>query len=93
MTNESKSNPQSPSAPAHNHEAAPEQKPISSRKALLGLALVLFAALLLGIFGTLSRRSANTALAERTQELAAPSVTVERPTRARQWIAFCCRAT
>ena len=46
MTNE----PNPKSQPAHHHEAAPEQKPISPRLALLGVAvLLLVAALLAGI--------------------------------------------
>ena len=76
MTNESKPNPQ----PAHSRESAPEQKPISGRKALVGVALLLLVALLLAVFGILSRRSAATVLAERTQKLAAPTVIAAPPT-------------
>jgi RND family efflux transporter MFP subunit len=76
MTNESKPNPQ----PAHSRESAPEQKPISGRKALVGVALLLVVALLLAVFGIVSRRSAATVLAERTQELAAPTVIAAPPT-------------
>lgn len=74
MTNERTPNPQNASQPAHHHDHAPEQKPISSQKALLGVALVLVVAVLLGVFGIMSRRSADTVLAQHTDELAAPSV-------------------
>jgi len=81
MTNESKPNPQQASQPAHHHDAAPEQKPISPKNALLAVAVVLVVAVLLGVFGVISRRSANTVLAQHTQDLAAPSVitAVARP--------------
>jgi RND family efflux transporter MFP subunit len=79
MTNERTPNPHQQSQPAHHHDHAPEQKPISSQKALLGVALVLVVAVLLGIFGIMSRRSADTVLAQRTHDLAAPSVIAEIP--------------
>jgi RND family efflux transporter MFP subunit len=75
MTNEPNPNPQ----PAHHHEAAPEQKPISPRLALLGVAVLLVVALLLAGIGILSRRSAATVLAQRTNELAAPTVIAVTP--------------
>jgi RND family efflux transporter MFP subunit len=74
MTNESKPNAQQPSQSAQHHDAAPEQKPISPQKAVLAVAMLLVVAILLGVFGVLSRRSANTVLAQHTQDLAAPSV-------------------
>jgi RND family efflux transporter MFP subunit len=74
MTNESKPNPQQASQPAQHHDTAPEQKPISPGMVALGAAVVLAVAVLLGVFGVLSRRSADTVLAGRTQELAPPSV-------------------
>jgi RND family efflux transporter MFP subunit len=76
MTNNPDPNPQ----PAHSHETAPEQKPISPRLALAGVALVVLVTVLLAVFGVLSRRSAATVLAERTQELAAPAVIAAPPT-------------
>ncbi|MGA2168128.1 MAG: efflux RND transporter periplasmic adaptor subunit [Terracidiphilus sp.] len=79
MTNESKPNKQLASQGGHGDEAAPEQKPISPRKALVGVALLLIVALVLAALGILSRRSANTALAERTTELAAPTVIAATP--------------
>jgi RND family efflux transporter MFP subunit len=79
MTNESNSTPQPASQPEHGHETAPEQKPISPRLALLGVAVVLIVAALLAGFGILNRKSADKVLAQRTTELAAPSVIAAPP--------------
>ena len=79
MTNQSKPNTQGAAQGGHGDEAAPEQKPISGGKALVGVAIVLIVAAVLAGYGILSRRSANTVLAERTTELAAPSVIVMTP--------------
>jgi RND family efflux transporter MFP subunit len=76
MTNNLNPNPQ----PANSHETAPEQKPISGRYLLAGGALLLLVAVLLAAFGIMSRRSAAVVLAERTQELAAPTVIAAQPT-------------
>ena len=76
MTNESKPNPQSAAPEQQN---APEQRPISPRLALAGVAIVFVVAALLAGFGILSRSHANTVLAERTKELAAPSVIAAAP--------------
>src|SRR5580692_9023964 len=82
MTNESKPNPQEAAhGGGHEHEAAPEQKPISGATALIGIALVVVVTLALAGWGLLSRRSANTVLADRTTELAAPSVIAVEPKR------------
>jgi RND family efflux transporter MFP subunit len=81
MTNESRPNQGQAAQQAHSHETAPEQKPISPRLALVGVALVLIVAVLLAGFGILSRRSAATVLAERTQDLAAPTVIAAVPTQ------------
>jgi RND family efflux transporter MFP subunit len=75
MSNEPNPNPQ----PAHHHESAPEQKSISPRLALLGIAVLLIVAALLAGIGILSRRSAATVLAQRTNELAAPTVIAVTP--------------
>ncbi len=75
MTKTPNQNPQS----QHDHESAEEQKPISPRLAVVGLILLLIVALLLGGLGILRRTHADTVLAERTQELAAPTVTVAAP--------------
>jgi len=75
MTNESKPNTQADAhGGGHDHEAAPEQKPIHGGKALVGVVLVAVVTAALAGWGLLSRRHANTVLAERTTELAAPSV-------------------
>ncbi|MGA2219118.1 MAG: efflux RND transporter periplasmic adaptor subunit [Terracidiphilus sp.] len=74
MSNKSKPNPKAAPESGHHHESAPEQKAISGGTALVGVILVLGVAVLLGVFGVMSRNSANTVLAERTNELAAPSV-------------------
>jgi RND family efflux transporter MFP subunit len=78
MTNENK--PNTPAAPPPSHEGghatetAPEQKPVSGRIAVLGLVAIVVVTVVLAGWGILSRRSANTVLAERTTDLAAPSV-------------------
>jgi RND family efflux transporter MFP subunit len=85
MTNETKSNtreaPQGGHDTGHDHVAAPEQKPISSGKALVGVVILLVAALVLGGWGLLSRRAANAVLADRTTDLAAPTVIAMVPTQ------------
>jgi RND family efflux transporter MFP subunit len=58
----------------HGQGTAPEQKPISQRKALVGMFVLLLAAVLLAGFGILSRKSADAVLAQHTTELAAPTV-------------------
>ncbi len=80
MTNES--NPNTHGAAqvgGHDHEVAPEQKPISGAKALAGVVLVALVTAALAGWGLLSRRHANAVLAERTTELAAPSVIAATP--------------
>jgi RND family efflux transporter MFP subunit len=79
MNNESKPNPHPAAHDAQNHEAAPDQKPISPRLALVGVTVVLLVAVLLAGFGILSRRSAADVLAQRTTELAAPTVIAIAP--------------
>jgi len=79
MSNESSNNPQPPSHSAHDLSSAPEQKPIAPGRALIGVILVLVVAILLGVYGVLSRRSAETVLAKDTQELAPPAVIVATP--------------
>ena len=61
----------------HEDVAAPEQKPISGAKALVAVALVALVTAVLAGWGILSRRAANSVLAQRTTELAAPSVIAE----------------
>jgi len=70
-----KSNPN----PAHHHESAPEQAAISPRKALVGVAVFVVIAGALAGFGIWSRIRADKNLAERTTDLAAPTVIVATP--------------
>jgi RND family efflux transporter MFP subunit len=78
MTHENKPNTHESPPPGHESghstESAPEQKPISGRFALIGLLAIVAVTIVLAVWGILSRRSANTVLAERTTDLAAPSV-------------------
>jgi RND family efflux transporter MFP subunit len=76
MSDTPKTNPQ----PAtHDGSGTPEHEPISPRKALIGGALFLVVALLLAGWGILSRRSDDSVLANRTQELAPPTVLAAPP--------------
>jgi RND family efflux transporter MFP subunit len=64
-----------PNHPAeHDHETAPEQEPIAPRSALTGVVIVLVVAALLAGYGIFTRLAANKVLAQRTTELAAPTV-------------------
>jgi RND family efflux transporter MFP subunit len=63
----------------HGHESAAKGSPFSPRLAVVGLVLLLIVALVLGALGILRRNHADTVLAERTQELGAPTVTVAAP--------------
>ncbi|MGA2536306.1 MAG: efflux RND transporter periplasmic adaptor subunit [Terracidiphilus sp.] len=68
-----------PAHVGHDHETAPEQKPISGGVAVVGVIVLLAIATAVAVFGILSRRSADAVLAERTTDLAAPSVIVAAP--------------
>ncbi len=72
MTNTSNPNQQ----PAHGHESAPAQKPIPPRLALVVVAVLLIVAAVLAGVGKLQRNHADTVLADRTTEMAPPTVTV-----------------
>ena len=77
MSNEDKPNTHGAAAhheSGHDTETAPEQKPISGGKALVGVAIVLIVAAVLAGWGLWSRNRANTVLAEHTTEMAAPAV-------------------
>jgi len=80
MTNESNTNPHPPAPATHDDPTAPRQKPISPRMALFGVALLLVVAVVLAALGILSRKSADTVLADRTSELAPPAVIAANPT-------------
>lgn len=73
MSDATKPNPQQAS---HDVISAPDQKPISPRAAVIGIVIVALVALLLAGLGILSRHRADTVLADRTQELAPPTVNV-----------------
>ena len=74
-TQELSSNPR----PVHSHDAAPEQSAISPRKALAGVAVVLLILCILAVIGIVHRMQADAALAERTNALAPPTVTLAPP--------------
>ena len=78
MSNENKPNthvaPQASHEGGHDTETAPEQKPVSGGKALVGVAILLIVAAVLAGWGLWSRKQANTVLAEHTTDLAAPAV-------------------
>jgi RND family efflux transporter MFP subunit len=79
MSNEPKPNSQAAPQAATEHETAPVHRPISPRKALLGLALVLIVLAALAGFGIMRRIFADRVLADTTRELAAPTVIVAVP--------------
>ena len=71
---------QPPSHAAHGQEPPSDQKPISPRTALFGVAVVLIAACALATFGILSRKHDDRVLADATNQLAAPTVIAIHPT-------------
>jgi RND family efflux transporter MFP subunit len=75
MTNTSNPNQQ----PAHGHETAPPQTPISPRLALVVVILLLIVALVFAGIGMMRRTHADNVLADRTTELAPPTVTIAVP--------------
>jgi RND family efflux transporter MFP subunit len=68
-------NPRSQPAAA-SHETAPEATPLSPRKALVGVAVVLLILVVLAAVGILGRMHADKVLAQRTNSLAAPTVSI-----------------
>jgi RND family efflux transporter MFP subunit len=75
MSNEPNPNPPA----AQEHESAPEQAAISSRLAILGIVVVVVVTVALAALGILRRTHADTVLAQRTNDLAAPTVLVATP--------------
>jgi RND family efflux transporter MFP subunit len=73
MKHQPNSNPQTE---AEGYEAAPGDRPVSPRKLLAGAAVVLVILVVLAAAGILKRMHAHTVLAARTNELAAPTVSV-----------------
>jgi len=92
MTNEPKPNTHAAAHSGHD-EAAPEQERISGSKALAGVAIVLLVAAAFVGYGLWSRSRANTVLAERTTDLAAPSVIAVVPTQGAPTDSFVLPAT
>ena len=78
MTDESTPNPNKATL---EEIATPEQKPISPRAAGLGALLLAVLVVVLAVVGILSRKSADAVLADRTEEMAAPTVLTAPPTR------------
>ncbi|HEV2135778.1 MAG TPA: efflux RND transporter periplasmic adaptor subunit [Terracidiphilus sp.] len=68
-----------PHAPAGSHDQAAEQRPVSPRAMLFGLALVLLVACVLAAIGIITRMHSDTVLAQQTRALAAPTVGVAPP--------------
>lgn len=68
-----------PNPQQHDEISAPEQKPISPRYAAIGAIVLLVVAVVLAAIGIMSRKSGDKVLADRTQELAAPTVIVAPP--------------
>ncbi|MGP8225184.1 MAG: efflux RND transporter periplasmic adaptor subunit [Terracidiphilus sp.] len=75
MTEELNSNPHG----TPSHDVAPDRSSISPRKALAGAAVVLLILCVLAVTGILRRVHADAALAERTNALAPPTVTLAPP--------------
>ncbi|MFZ1940594.1 MAG: efflux RND transporter periplasmic adaptor subunit [Terracidiphilus sp.] len=61
---------------AGGHEHAPEQEPISTHKVVVGMVVLLIAAVVLAALGMLARVHGNSALAQTTNANAAPTVTI-----------------
>jgi RND family efflux transporter MFP subunit len=79
MNDASKTSPTGPQkgagqAAEHDHSSAPEHEPISGRKALIGVAILLIVAVVLAIMGILPRQAAKAALQQHTDATAAPYV-------------------
>ena len=68
--------PNAHSQSAASHETAPEATPLSPRRALVGVAVVLLILVVLAAVGILRRLHADTVLAQRTDTLAAPTVSI-----------------
>lgn len=68
-----------PHQSAHDDIAAPEQKPISPRMATIGATVLIVVAVVVAVVGILNRKSADAVLADRTEEIAAPTVLTAPP--------------
>jgi RND family efflux transporter MFP subunit len=65
--------------PDAGEEHSPEQKTLSPRAALMGVAVTLVILCVLAVIGILQRMHADVVLAQRTNAMAAPTVTVAPP--------------
>src|ERR1700761_704956 len=74
-------NSSTPNQPAagHDTEPAPDQKPIKGSHGAIVAILIVLALVLVAVLGILPRRHAQEVLAERTNELAPPSVILLPP--------------
>ena len=83
MSNENERNTRATSSATHegghDTETAPEQKAMAGSTAIVGIVIVAIVTVLLAAWGLFSRKHDNAVLADRTNELAAPSVIVEVP--------------
>jgi RND family efflux transporter MFP subunit len=79
MSNESNQNQQPIHQSGYEQVNAPEQAAVSPRRALAGLAVIAVVTATLAGYGILRRTHADAVLAERTTELAAPTVIVAAP--------------
>ncbi len=75
MTNDPNPNPPA----AQSHESAPQQASFSPRLALVGILVVIVVTIALAGFGILSRKHSDAVLAQRTDELAPPTVITAPP--------------
>jgi len=68
-----------PAHSGHDTETAPDQKPIKASHGISVVVVLLLVLVVLAVLGILPRQHAQAALAERTNELAAPSVIAITP--------------
>jgi RND family efflux transporter MFP subunit len=68
-----------PQQAAHEDIVAPEQKPVSPQKAMIGAIVLIVLAAVLAVVGILNRKSADSVLADRTREMAPPTVLTAPP--------------
>jgi RND family efflux transporter MFP subunit len=73
------SNPPNGAVTTHDTETAPEQKPIKASHGLTAVLVLVVVLIVLGVLGVLPRHHAQEVLAQRTDELAAPSVITLTP--------------
>jgi RND family efflux transporter MFP subunit len=74
MNDETKPKTQAENQGGHDTEHAPDQKALSGGTAIVGIVIVVIVTVALAGWGIFSRKHANTVLAQRTNDLAAPTV-------------------